>query len=351
LATIRKQSTILILIVVTLIVLLSSGGLYTMYVTHTIKTDASIVNKLGIIRGSIQRLSRWELTGQYDNELIDDINSRINEFRNHKITVHDNNNQIINALDELNNTWILLEESIYIYREDPSPEHQLAVQTLSEDAWIKSNFLVLESQLVSQDKIRKYNNSFKLFGINLILGTILIFLIKKYVQDTLEVLVNYDGLTKIHNRLYFNDYLNKEINSSSRYNRNLSLIFFDIDFFKRINDKYGHDVGDVVLKELSCLIKNNIRKSDLFARIGGEEFAIIASETTLEQALILTEKLRKLVEEHSFNNSLNITISLGVTQFLIGDNSKTLFKRADNALYLAKRNGRNKTEAVTTETT
>ena len=322
-----------------------------MYVTHTIKSDAEIVNKLGIIRGSIQRLARLELTGQENDNLINEINFRIDEFKNYNIVVYDDNNQIINALNELHNTWVLLEKSIHLYRDTPSPNHQLDVQKLSEDAWIKSNFLVLESQLVSQGKIRKYNNSFKLFGINLILGAFLIFLIKKYVQDTLEVLVNYDGLTKIHNRLYFNEYLSKEINSSTRYNRNLSLIFFDIDFFKKTNDTYGHDVGDIVLKELCTLIKNNIRKSDLFARIGGEEFSIIAPETTLDQALILTEKLRKLVEEHCFANNLKITISLGVTPFQLGDNSKTLFKRADNALYLAKHNGRNRSEVVTTETT
>jgi len=111
-----------------------------------------------------------------------------------------------------------------------------------------------------------------------------------------------------------------------------------------VNDTYGHDVGDDVLKELSDIIMNNIRKSDIFARIGGEEFALIALEMDMQKALKLSEKIRRIVESHNFKTINKITISLGITEFTKGDNKEVIFKRADIALYKAKKEGRNRSE-------
>ncbi|MFT9496971.1 GGDEF domain-containing protein [Anaerosolibacter sp.] len=341
---IRKRSSILIMIVIFLLVLLGSGGFYTIYLTHTIKTDAEITNKLGIIRGSLQRLSKLELAGIQDDELIQDIDLRINEFKENKIKLYDKKNEIQYALGDLCGTWTPLKESIYTYRTEQSSQSKKVLLEESEEAWTKSNSMVMASQLVSRNKVDKYQTSFMFFGTNLILGVVLIFLIKRYVKDTLEHLVNYDGLTKVYNRRYFNEYLNHEMEKSERYNKNLSLIMFDIDHFKKVNDTYGHDVGDSVLKELSDLIQAHIRKCDILARIGGEEFAIIATETNVDNGLVFSEKLRKIVEEYDFKHIGKITISLGVTQFNHGDNSDLIYKRADTALYKAKNNGRNRSE-------
>jgi len=135
--------------------------------------------------------------------------------------------------------------------------------------------------------------------------------------------------------------LNEEILKAKRYNTPLSIIYFDIDHFKQINDTYGHKKGDFILKEVSKIILQNIRKTDIFGRWGGEEFIIILPFTNLENALILAEKLRKKIEEHDFDG-INITISFGVTELKIDDNADTLINRADEALYKAKNKGRNR---------
>ncbi|MFZ5968615.1 MAG: GGDEF domain-containing protein [Bacillota bacterium] len=292
----------------------------------------------------MQRLVKLELAGIENNKLIDDIDSRIHEFNDNKIKLYDKNDEIHCALDDLCQSWNPLKESIYAYREDPSTQNQRFLLEKSEEVWTKSNSMVLVSQLVSQRKVASYKVSFLLFGINLALGVLIIFLIKRYVKDTLEYLVNYDGLTKIHNRRYFNEYLSCEVAKSERYNKDLSLIMFDIDHFKMVNDTYGHDTGDSVLKELSNLVQTHIRKCDMLFRLGGEEFAVITSETNIDNALLLSEKLRKIVEKNDFRYVGHITVSLGVTQFAQGDNAESIYKRADTALYKAKNNGRNRSE-------
>lgn len=215
-----------------------------------------------------------------------------------------------------------------------------------EDIWPLSNHMVMVSQIASQDKISNYKATYTFLGINLLILCYLICIIKKYVKDTLETVVNFDGLTMVYNRRYFNEYLKRELERSSRYGNPLALIILDIDHFKDVNDTFGHDVGDSVLKELSNLIGSHIRKSDVFARIGGEEFAVIAPETNGENGVILAEKFRKLVEDYDFTNAGKITISLGVTEFTSEDDINQIHKRADNALYKAKRGGRNKTECI-----
>lgn len=116
---------------------------------------------------------------------------------------------------------------------------------------------------------------------------------------------------------------------------------FDIDHFKKVNDEFGHDVGDSVLKELARIIKKNLRQIDIFCRVGGEEFMIILPETEEKNAYQISEKLRKIVESHSKESIPKVTISLGIAQFFKNDDKDNLLKRVDNALYKAKENGRN----------
>ena len=151
---------------------------------------------------------------------------------------------------------------------------------------------------------------------------------------------NYDSLTNIFNRSSFEHYLKMELERSSRDGGIFSLIMFDIDHFKLVNDEYGHDVGDVILKELSALVSEHIRDIDIFARWGGEEFMII-SITNIAHSEAFAEKLRKVIEENEFTHIPNITCSFGVIQYHKGDTSETIVKRCDNMLYSAKKSGRN----------
>lgn len=156
-----------------------------------------------------------------------------------------------------------------------------------------------------------------------------------------------DPLTGLYNRRHFEDCLEREFLRSKRYKSDLSFAIIDIDFFKKINDTYGHSSGDYVLKEVAYLILQTFRKTDMVFRYGGEEFAVIITETPLDKAVIPLERLRISVSENTFKyngEQINVTISIGVS----GVNEDTesvhqLFENADKALYMAKENGRNQT--------
>ena len=166
------------------------------------------------------------------------------------------------------------------------------------------------------------------------------------VEEELILLAAIDPLTSIANRRKFNDELQSEISRNLRYHNDLSLIIFDLDNFKNINDEQGHNVGDDVLKELTQLISSRIRSTDIFARWGGDEFAILLPETNLDTAFQLSEDLRALTEKHYYLKIGHITASFGVTQFMKTDNEATFISRADEALYLSKGNGRNQSKAL-----
>jgi diguanylate cyclase (GGDEF)-like protein/PAS domain S-box-containing protein len=151
-----------------------------------------------------------------------------------------------------------------------------------------------------------------------------------------------DTLTQVYNRLYLDEILQKQHYRLIRNNEPCSIIIIDIDHFKKINDKYGHLVGDDVLKEIAYLIQNNIRQSDTFGRWGGEEFMIITPHTSLEEAYQLAEKIRKIVASHSFKEVGSVTISVGVSQCLKDKTLDNSITEADEALYISKRDGRNK---------
>jgi diguanylate cyclase (GGDEF)-like protein len=162
-------------------------------------------------------------------------------------------------------------------------------------------------------------------------------------NSKLRFLAHNDQLTGISNRHHLNNVLEREYERYQRYNSTFSFMIFDIDHFKNINDNYGHDIGDRILKELSDLVKNNIRRTDYFGRWGGEEFVIIAAESKLQEAEKLAQKLRREIEKYNFIKDENITASFGVAE-IKEESIDQLIKRADDALYRAKENGRNRVE-------
>ena len=163
-----------------------------------------------------------------------------------------------------------------------------------------------------------------------------------HMEEQLHKLATIDSLTGIYNRHKTNVEIDIEIGRSKRYNDTFALVMFDIDEFKVVNDTYGHEVGDHVLRELSALISSHIRESDRFGRWGGEEFMLILPKLTKKEAILATQKLRKIVEKHRFIEVPKITISVGVTVFKPNDTKQKLLKRVDDALYKAKEEGRNR---------
>ena len=163
-------------------------------------------------------------------------------------------------------------------------------------------------------------------------------------EDKLERLATIDRLTSIYNRYKMDLSLDEQIKIAKRYDRVFSIIFFDIDNFKKINDFYGHRVGDIVLSELSRVVRKEIRDCDIFGRWGGEEFLIILPETSLAEAVKTAEKLRVRIEEHHFKIVDNLTCSFGVTVVRRIDTAESIVIRADEMMYKAKQNGRNRVE-------
>jgi two-component system cell cycle response regulator len=157
-----------------------------------------------------------------------------------------------------------------------------------------------------------------------------------------------DSLTGLYNRRFMEKQLSALANSAANRGKPLAILVIDVDYFKSINDNHGHDAGDRVLQELSARIKDGLRNLDLPCRTGGEEFIVVLPDTDNTVALRIGERLRKLVSLKPFNagaktGPMNITVSIGVASFEgINDTTESLLKRADQALYQAKRDGRNR---------
>lgn len=169
---------------------------------------------------------------------------------------------------------------------------------------------------------------------------------RKAVEKKLKHMATVDALTQIYNRRKFDELLDYEIQKSKRYGGSLSIVFCDIDNFKTINDTYGHDVGDEILKSFSLLLKENLRKSDFLARWGGEEFAILITNTSFDIVKSLVEKIKQEIESYKFDKVGNLTASFGVTNFENNDTNTNIIKRVDKALYRAKDLGRNRIEIL-----
>ncbi len=283
-----------------------------------------------------------------------DINSNFfyeeNSLNKNRLNI---DNQTIHEINRLIKTKI----------KDKLKEHRsFAISTKYGGEWYVVTFLALYSNfkhksnigyLISYEKDSTYEILNSNFIYNLLFGNIIIILVLSFIyyvlhiNEKLRLIAVTDKLTGLLNRNKFYEIANSELERSQRYKRPLSIIMFDIDHFKKINDTFGHGIGDYVLKTLSKIIKNSIRKSDYLFRWGGEEFIILATETNTDQAKTLAEKIRDAIEKYNFDKVHKVTISLGVASYNeeIDKNSiDSLINRADEALYKAKESGRNRVE-------
>ena len=165
-------------------------------------------------------------------------------------------------------------------------------------------------------------------------------------SKTLELLAATDPLTQIYNRMKIGHLMETEIARSIKTKRALSLVAIDIDYFKKINDTYGHQVGDDVLIKVVDIIKSKIRNNDIFGRWGGEEFMLLLVGANIDVAIERAETFRESLAGHDFVQPTTVTSSFGVSTFKEGDTMGSFIKRADEALYAAKRNGRNRVEYI-----
>ncbi len=330
-----------------LFVALLVGFLLSIYIMSRGSHYTEVVNLSGKVRGDIQRYAKIYFAGERKKlkpvaEEIDKYLARLKE-KVSTLTLpfwdYGKNfkpEKVIDCWDDLKRLTL---------KTLPSEEIEKKVFQISEECWIKANKITDFYQKISERNLRLLEFLYYLF---IILGAavnlFLLYMVASKPFRRLEFRANYDPLTGIMNRAALHDMFN--FVSKDPFFWPISLIMFDLDNFKEINDTYGHNVGDMVLKKVAETIKRHLRRSDIFARWGGEEFVILLPHTDLRGAVKVAEKLRRALEELEIPQlkGRKITASFGVSELRQGESLEEAILRADKALYEAKAKGKNRVE-------
>lgn len=284
-------------------------------------------------------ISDTEVFSLYENEVENSVNlpdGYALEIENRKVLA-ENLERIATAIDQK------LQEAIITIN-----NHQVNIDT-------QTNNIIKEAKEADvEDKFRKILEELSVLRNQ---NNSLISKLEEYHREIINLNTelkiakqeaNMDFLTGLHNRRSFERALSDLIRDFYEMKYYFSFILVDIDDFKKINDKYGHTVGDIVLREVAYVFKAFLRANTIIARTGGEEFGIVLPGTTLEDALSVAERIRNILENREINlgnnNVIKITASFGVTQIKEGDDINSVYSRADKALYKAKNNGKNRVE-------
>ena len=346
---INKISSYLLVLTLTLLLSVFCMSFLTHYIYKSLQYDAYFINHTGIVRGSIQRYSKLRLAGCENicEELENKIDREILEIK--EIYV-ENSGSIINELNDrlllLTNKWTLLKDSGRNLNTEIREIREINKQdflNLSELCWEIADSIVLLTEVSSYNKLKNIKIYYFILAATIISILLIIGFIYQSVRNKLGKEASTDHLTGLNNLRTFNMSLDRELDRCERYSRVFSLLLFDIDDFKSINDSSGHKVGDEALVELSGVVRKSVRTTDSVYRIGGDEFAIIASEIGEEGARELAEKIRNNIHDNNFFLIRNITISLGIGVYKNSMTKSELMVAADKSMYWAKNHGKNMT--------
>jgi len=333
-------SSIIISVLLIIFTIIALNGYYMVYsLTKSTKYDSFLINKLGQIRGNIQRYAKFKLI-KHKDKLYNIEESLEFDFKTIKMLIEHFPNTIPkNYKIEFYNTFLNL---YTLWENIKKAKKDKIILIQSEKAWIVADKITSLMQKISEKKIEGISNKFAtimLFTLSAIL--LLIYFVYRVIRVGLKKTSITDSLTTLYNRLYFNEQIVYNIEKYNRYDEPFSMMLFDIDNFKKINDTYGHNEGDRVLKEIAKVIKKNIRKNDLAFRYGGEEFVIIFPKTKLNEANLIAQRIKSQIEQNVKVYGKPITISGAVGEY----EDEGIFKfiqKIDNKLYEAKRTGKNK---------
>jgi diguanylate cyclase (GGDEF)-like protein len=355
----KKTSNSLIALSIALIVI---GLLSLVFIYHAITSlehDAKAINLAGVVRGGIQRLSKLELDKAYGdtllkkNDIIDQIDQNViflSRYPNTRL-FQSINPSWIEQVVILENLWNKYKITLDRYHNSATEENSKALFLKSEEAWYVADKTVLMSQVHTEGKIREINILYILVFLSILSSIMVLITLYRKVRNRLEYDACFDCLTGLLNRHCYTKEIEEEVSRSHGLQCELSLILFDIDNFKQVNDKFGHNVGDKVLIAVGNVVKARLRKSDSLFRIGGEEFAIICSDTGVNKALQLADKIRVEVSKYAFDAVDHLTLSFGIAGLDNVGNSLSLFNKADSALFVAKKSGKNLVKCYQNEPT
>ena len=299
----------------------------------------SIEEQKSVIQTQVKNIEKYEDKIYNQGKLLEEQTKQLNEiYRN----IEAEKQKLSNAILDVKNKEDVVKSLVELQKQkqEEFEKTKKDLELLNFQIEDQKNKLLLKETIISEQKNAMFILAI-LFIIILVLG------INGIRQNRLlRDLSQTDTLSGLYNRRFMNKKLEEEISKYKRYRTPFSILLVDIDHFKKINDNYGHDKGDFVIKTISSLIRRNIRSSDICSRWGGEEFLILASNSDLKSALKLSENLKELIEKSQFETKYSITISIGVSTFDENLSQEELLKLADNALYKAKKNGRNRVEFV-----
>jgi diguanylate cyclase (GGDEF)-like protein len=310
-----------------------------LYITRFIGQYSVLINDSGKVRGGIQRTVKLALMGEAYASVSDEIDgylTKIKTFESSKrfLIKKPNEGDLIILQNQWNQLKILLHE--YDAKKGPSVEFN----NLSEEIWVQANIVVTGIENSFHSYIKYYTVIAIVLFSSIIILALISFAIKYFIQQRVEVQASHDYLTGLFNRNYFDIFLKKQLHESNRNNQNVAIMLCDIDHFKNVNDTYGHDTGDKVLKAIAETFMMTSRASDTIIRFGGEEFLIIASYQNIDDLMRYAERIRMNIENTKILD-LNITISIGIAICDHSGEVNKVIKKADTALYTAKENGRN----------
>ncbi len=317
------------------------------YVDKRSNEDSVFINHAGLIRGSIQRIPNLVAVGRMEEarHVRQFVDQRLQKFVDIGRAQGDEDYaRFDQKLQELSACWSAMYASLRAYDKDREQVIFKIILQQAEQCWSVSDELVSEAQSATEAKLNKLKFFLIfLFVLNVLTALIIVASIYFYVVRKLGWEVEHDTLTSLFNLRAFESRATSELLRIQRYGGECSLIYLDIDYFKRINDTYGHHMGDSALRQLSDVLRASIRSTDAAFRLGGEEFAVICTHTGISGALKVAEELRKKVQGSVVVEGVTLTISLGVATFSASKSLKETCSEADQALYEAKQAGRNRT--------
>ncbi len=333
-------SSIIIAVLFVVFAIIVANGYY---IVHSLnkytKYDSLLINKLGQIRGNIQRYTKFKIIK--NPQKINTIQNNIEyDFKTIKMLI-DNFPETIPAKYRIK--FYDIYTNLYsLWQDIKETNDKNALIKKSEKAWKIADTITAMMQKISEKKIEIISKRFSVAS-TLAAASILvlIFFVYRVIRVGLERTSITDSLTGLYNRLFFNEQIVYNIEKYNRYGEPFSMMMFDIDNFKSINDTYGHNEGDRVLKEIAAIIKKTIRKTDLPFRYGGEEFVIIFPKTKITSANTIAQRIKKEIEENINVYDHPITISGAVGEYQ-DEGIYKFIQKIDNKLYEAKRTGKNK---------